>query len=232
MRVAVIRFPGSNCEAETYRAIQRSGGEAIYLSCRERSLHGAEAVILPGGFSYGDYLRSGAIARFSPVMDAIRAHADSGGAVLGVCNGFQILCEAGLLPGALVRNASLRYLSRPVLVRVERNDTPFTADFEEGETFSVPIGHGDGRYVATDDELERLKQNRQVVLRYTGAGFEGVPANPNGSVRDIAGICSRARNVVGMMPHPERISDEIQGDTVGMRVFTSLIHSLASRGVS
>lgn len=232
MRIAVIRFPGSNCEAETSRAIQQSGGEAIYLSYRERSLHGAEAVILPGGFSYGDYLRSGAIARFSPVMDAIRAHAHSGGPVLGVCNGFQILCEAGLLPGALVRNAGLRYLSRPVRVRIERNDTPFTGDFDEGETFSVPIGHGDGRYVVSDDELERLEQNRQVVLRYTGDGFGGVPANPNGSVRDIAGICSRDRNVVGMMPHPERISDPIQGEHAGMRVFSSLIHSLASRGVS
>ena len=232
MRVAVIRFPGSNCEAETCRAVQKSGGEAIYLSYRDRSLQGADAVILPGGFSYGDYLRSGAIARFSPVMDAIRAHADSGGPVLGVCNGFQILCEAGLLPGALVRNATLRYLSRPVIVRVERTDTPFTADFQDGETFKVPIGHGDGRYVATEDELQRLEENRQVVFRYTGSGFAGVPANPNGSVRDIAGICNRDGNVVGMMPHPERISDPIQGAREGMQVFSSLIHSLASRGVS
>lgn len=229
MRVAVIRFPGSNCEAETCRAVQTSGGEALALSYRDRSLQGADAVILPGGFSYGDYLRSGAIARFSPVMDAIRAHADSGGPVLGVCNGFQILCEAGLLPGALVRNALLRYLSRPVMVRVERTDTPFTTDFEEGETFQVPIGHGDGRYVATEEELERLEHNGQVVFRYTGTGVAGAPANPNGSAHDIAGLCNRDRNVVGMMPHPERIADPIQGQAAGMRVFSSLVHAWAGR---
>jgi phosphoribosylformylglycinamidine synthase len=228
MRVAVIRFPGSNCEAETFRAIQQSGGEAVYLTYREPSLQGADAVILPGGFSYGDYLRSGAIARFSPIMDAIRAHADSGGPVLGVCNGFQILCEAGLLPGALVRNSTLRYLSRPVLVKVEQTDTPFTADFTPGETFRVPIGHGDGRYLASEEELDRLEEHRQVVFRY-GGGNLGVPANPNGSVRDIAGICNRSRNVVGLMPHPERISDPIQGEHGGMRVFSSLIHSQAAR---
>jgi phosphoribosylformylglycinamidine synthase len=229
MRIAVIRFPGSNCEAETLRAVQTSGAEAVCLSYRDRSLQGADAVILPGGFSYGDYLRSGAIARFSPVMDAIRAHADSGGPVLGVCNGFQILCEAGMLPGALVRNAGLRYLSRPVIVRVERNDTPFTTDFEEGESFQVPIGHGDGRYIASEEALERLEQNGQVVFRYTGSGFPGAPANPNGSAHDIAGICNRGRNVVGMMPHPERIADPIQGEPAGMKVFRSLITSLAGR---
>jgi phosphoribosylformylglycinamidine synthase len=223
MRVAVVRFPGSNCEAETFRAIQRSGGEAVYLSSRDHSLHSADAVILPGGFSYGDYLRSGAIARFSPVMDAIRAHADAGGPVLGVCNGFQILCEAGLLPGALVRNTSLRYLSRPVIVRVERTDTPFTGDFQEGHTFRVPIGHGDGRYVATEDELARLEQDGRVVFRYVGNGIAGVPANPNGSMHDIAGICNPNRNVVGMMPHPERIADPIQGEHAGMKVFSSLL---------
>lgn len=231
MRVAVVRFPGSNCEAETFRAIQQSGGDAVYLSYRDHSLHGADAVILPGGFSYGDYLRSGAIARFSPIMDAIRAHADSGGPVLGVCNGFQILCEAGLLPGALVRNASLRYLSRPVIMRVERNDTPFTSDFEEGESFRVPIGHGDGRYVATEAELERLEQNGQIVFRYAGGGG-GVPPNPNGSLHEIAGISNANRTVVGMMPHPERISDPIQGEPAGMRVFSSLIHALAGRDSS
>jgi phosphoribosylformylglycinamidine synthase len=146
-----------------------------------------------------------------------------------VCNGFQILCEAGMLPGALVRNAGLRYLSRPVIVRVERNDTPFTTDFEEGESFQVPIGHGDGRYIASEEALERLEQNGQVVFRYTGSGFPGAPANPNGSAHDIAGICNRGRNVVGMMPHPERIADPIQGEPAGMKVFRSLITSLAGR---
>ncbi len=227
MRVAVIRFPGSNCEVETCRAIIRAGGDAVLLSYRTSELSGIEAVILPGGFSYGDYLRSGAIARFSPVMLPIRDLADRGAPVLGICNGFQILCEAGLLPGALVRNASLRYLSRPVTVRVDRNDTPFTNDYREGELLTVPIGHGDGRFVAADSELDDLQARRQVVLRYAGTDFPDAPANPNGSLRNIAGICNAAGNVVGMMPHPERLFDPIQGPASGSRVFSSLVHSLS-----
>ncbi len=229
MRTAILRFPGSNCEAETVRAVERAGGEAFYVSHRDPGLNGAEAVILPGGFSYGDYLRSGAIARFSPVLEAVRLHADQGGPVLGICNGFQILCEAGLLPGALVRNATLRYLSRPVTIRVERIDTPFTRDFEAGEVLTIPVGHGDGRYVAAEAELAELESNRQVVFRYWGPDQPGVPANPNGSARDIAGICNRAGNVVGMMPHPERLAHPTQGPSDGSRVFASLLQSLAQR---
>lgn len=223
MRVAVVRFPGSNCEPEAFRAIERAGGDPVYLWHRDSSLQGAQAVVLPGGFSYGDYLRSGAIARFSPIMDAIRAHADEGGPVLGICNGFQILCEAGLLPGGLVRNSGLRYLSRPVDLRVERTDTPFTSGFERGERLRIPIGHGDGRYVASDAVLDQLEAEGRVVLRYVAVPGSDVPANPNGSLRDIAGIANAEGNVVGMMPHPERLADEALGSNAGQRVFDSLI---------
>jgi phosphoribosylformylglycinamidine synthase len=223
IRVAVVRFPGSNCEPEACRAVARAGGEAFYVWHRDSDLGGADAVVLPGGFSYGDYLRSGAIARFSPVMDAIRRHAAQGGAVLGVCNGFQILCEAGLLPGALVRNAGLKYLSRPVDVRIERSDTPFTSAYETGEVIRIPIGHGEGRFVASEDILDELEAGRQVVLRYTGSTRADAPVNPNGSTRDIAGICSRDGNVVGMMPHPERLAESVLGSDAGHRVFTSLV---------
>jgi phosphoribosylformylglycinamidine synthase I len=223
IRVAVVRFPGSNCEPEACRAVARAGGEAFYVWHRDSDLGGADAVILPGGFSYGDYLRSGAIARFSPVMEAIRRHAAQGGAVLGVCNGFQILCEAGLLPGALARNAGLKYLSRPVDVRIERSDTPFTTAYETGEVIRIPIGHGKGRYVASEEFLDELEAGRQVVLRYAGSARADAPVNPNGSTRDIAGICNRDGNVVGMMPHPERLAESVLGSDAGHRVFTSLV---------
>jgi len=225
MRVAVVRFPGSNCEPEAARAVERAGGEAFYVWYRDVALQGADAVLLPGGFSYGDYLRSGAIARFSPVMEAIRQHAAAGGPVLGICNGFQILCEAGLLPGALVRNAALKYLSRPVDVRVERTDTPFTRAYRAGELIRIPIGHGDGRYVAPDELLDALEHNRQVVLRYAGAPDADYPANPNGSLRDIAAVCNPEGNVVGMMPHPERLAESLLGSDAGHRVFVSLLSS-------
>ena len=223
MRVAVVRFPGSNCEPEAYRAVERAGGSAFYLRHRDTSLDGADAVILPGGFSYGDYLRCGAIARFSPIMDAIRRHAEEGGPVLGICNGFQILCEAGLLPGALVRNAGLKYLSRPVDVRVERTDTPFTNAYRQGEVIRIPIGHGDGRFVAETGTLDALEAGGQVVLRYVGAGIPDAPANPNGAMRDIAGVCNPQGNVVGMMPHPERLAEPMLGSEAGGRVFLSLV---------
>ncbi len=233
MRVGVIRFPGSNCEVETCRGDRARRRRAVLLSHRETDLSGVDAAILPGGFSYGDYLRSGAIARFSPAMDADPgALADRGAPVLGICNGFQILCEAGLLPGALVRNASLRYLSRPVTVRVERIDTPFTAEYDEGELLAVPIGHGDGRYVASETELNALEVGNQVVLRYAGPDLPETPANPNGSLRNIAAICNAAGNVVGMMPHPERLFDPIQGPAGGSRIFQSLIRSLSHAGRS
>jgi phosphoribosylformylglycinamidine synthase I len=229
MRVAVVRFPGSNCEPEACRAVERAGGEAFYVWHRDSSLQGAEAVLLPGGFSYGDYLRSGAIARFSPIMDAVRQHAAAGGPVLGICNGFQILCEAGLLPGALVRNAALHYLSRPVDVRIERSDTLFTNAYAAGELIRIPIGHGDGRYVASEAVLDELEQNRRVVLRYAGSPGTDFPANPNGSLRDIAGVCSAEGNVVGMMPHPERLADPVLGSDAGHRVFVSLMGSAVAQ---
>ena len=222
MRVAVVRFPGSNCEPEACRAVERAGGEAFYVWHRDTSLAGADAVVLPGGFSYGDYLRSGAIARMSPIMDAIRAHAAAGAPVLGICNGFQILCEAGLLPGALARNAGLKYLSRPVDVRVERTATPFTSQYRAGEVIRLPVGHGEGRFVAPDTTLDQLEAEGRIVLRYAEKPGGDAPANPNGSARGIAAVCSAMGNVVGMMPHPERLAELVLGSDAGHRVFTSL----------
>jgi phosphoribosylformylglycinamidine synthase len=214
-RVAVVVFPGSNCDADTLDAARAAGSDAYYVWHRESDLKGADAVILPGGFSYGDYLRAGAIARFSPVMGAVAAHARAGGPVLGICNGFQILCEAGLLPGALMRNQTLRFLSRPVRVRVERTDTPFTHLYTPGDELEVPVAHGDGRFVADDRTLAELEAEGRVVWRYVGE-------NPNGSSRAIAGICSAARTVVGIMPHPERRNAAALGGDDGARVFLSL----------
>ena len=214
-RVAVIVFPGSNCDADTLDAARAAGSDVYYVWHRETDLKAADYVILPGGFSYGDYLRSGAIARFSPVLGAVAEHARSGGGVLGICNGFQILCEAGLLPGALMRNARLKFLSRPVRVRVEAIDTPFTGAYEPGEELTLPIAHGDGRYVADAETAAVLEANGQVVMRYVGE-------NPNGSTHDIAGVCNAGRNVVGIMPHPERRIAPALGGQDGARVFLSL----------
>src|SRR5437016_1963145 len=214
-RVAVVVFPGSNCDADTLDAARAAGSDAYYVWHRDTDLKQPDAVILPGGFSYGDYLRSGAIARFSPVLRAVSAHARAGGAVLGICNGFQILCEAGLLPGALMRNARLKFLSRPVQVRVEATDTPFTRSYERGEELTLPIAHGDGRYVADAQTAAELEANGQVVLRY-------VTDNPNGSMHDIAGVCNAGRNGVGIMPHPERRNAQLLGGLDGARVFLSL----------
>ena len=215
-RVAVIRFPGSNCDADTLRAARNAGADAYYVWHRDGNLQQADAVVLPGGFAFGDYLRAGAIARFSPVMAAVRAHAEAGGPVLGICNGFQVLCEAGMLPGALMRNARLTFASLPVRVRVETDDTPFTAAFERGATFWVPVAHGEGRYVAPPELLRQLEAEDQVVLRYVGG-------NPNGSVNDIAGVTNPERNVVGMMPHPERAADPLVGESAGAKVFESMM---------
>jgi phosphoribosylformylglycinamidine synthase len=214
-RVAVIVFPGSNCDADTLVAARAAGSNAYYVWHRETDLKQADAVVLPGGFSYGDYLRSGAIARFSPVMGAVTEHARAGGAVLGICNGFQVLCEAGLLPGALMRNAGLRFVSRPVRVRVESAETPFTRLYDVGEELLLPVAHGEGRYVADDTTLERLEGERQVVWRYVGD-------NPNGSVNDIAGVTNARRNIVGLMPHPERRNAPVLGGEDGARVFLSM----------
>jgi phosphoribosylformylglycinamidine synthase len=218
LRAAVLRFPGSNCEDETLRAAAQVGADAYYVWHRETDLRGADVVLMPGGFSYGDYLRSGAIARFSPVMQAVQRHAAAGGAVLGICNGFQILCEAHLLPGALMRNARLSYVSRPVVVRVERTDTPFTRIFERGRLLRIPVAHGDGRYVADERTLRELEETGRVVLRY--AGEEG--ASPNGAMHDIAGISNPEGNVVGIMPHPERANDPLLGNDDGAGFFQAM----------
>ena len=212
--VAVIRFPGSNCDEDTWHAVERAGARARYVWHRDTSLGGADVVVLPGGFSYGDYLRSGAIARFSPVMAAVAAHAQAGGPVLGICNGFQILCEAGLLPGALMRNDRLTFVSRPVRVRVESVHTAFTRAFPAGTVLRVPVAHGEGRYVADAATLDALEAEGRVVLRYLD--------NPNGSARDIAGVANAAGTVVGIMPHPERADHALLGATDGAGFFTSL----------
>jgi phosphoribosylformylglycinamidine synthase len=223
MRVGVIRFPGSNCEPDALRAVIREGGEAFYLWHRDTDLQDADAVILPGGFSYGDYLRSGAIARFSPIMAAVERLAADGGPVLGVCNGFQILCEAGLLPGALMRNGNLKFLSRPVDVRIERTTTPFTSCYREGQVIRIPIGHGEGRYVASESTLDQLEKNGQIVMRYVDTGMPDREANPNRSANDIAGISNLEGNIVGFMPHPERLADPLLGSDAGAGVFRSLV---------
>jgi phosphoribosylformylglycinamidine synthase len=215
-RVAVVRFPGSNCDEDTLRAAERAGATAYYVWHRDTDLAQAEVVVLPGGFAYGDYLRAGAIARFSPVMASVIAHAEAGGVLVGICNGFQVLCEAGLLPGALMRNAGLRFVSRPVDVRVEATDTPCTAAYPKGAILSLPVAHGEGRYVADDATLRELEDEDRVVFRYVGR-------NPNGSMADIAGVTNRARNVVGMMPHPERAANPLIGSVAGGGVFTSLV---------
>jgi phosphoribosylformylglycinamidine synthase len=221
LKVAVVRFPGSNCDEDALRAAELVGCEAFYLWHRETSLKGAEVVLLPGGFSYGDYLRSGAIARFSPVMQAVSEHAKAGGAVVGICNGFQILCEAHLLPGALMRNAGLSFVSKPVDLIVERTDTVFTSAFSTGARVRVPVAHGEGRFVADADTLAMLEGEGRVVVRYAPAG-PGVEGNPNGSVNDIAGIANAAGTVVGLMPHPERCVDAKLGSDAGLPFFRSI----------
>ncbi|MEO5826456.1 MAG: phosphoribosylformylglycinamidine synthase subunit PurQ [Gemmatimonadales bacterium] len=227
-RIGVVRFPGSNCEDETIAAVERAGASGVLLDYRATSLDSVDAVLLPGGFSYGDYLRSGAIARFAPVMDAVRAHAEAGGVVIGICNGFQIACEAGLLPGALLRNAQQRFTSRPVDVRIERTDTACTSGFTVGDLIRIPVAHGEGRYVADADTLDRLEGDGLVVMRYVQEVGADAPHNPNGSARDIAGICNEAGNVVGFMPHPERLADAVLGSDAGHRVFTSLVDRLGA----
>jgi phosphoribosylformylglycinamidine synthase len=223
VRVAVVRFPGSNCDVDALRAVEQQGAEAYFVWHRDTQLHGADVVILPGGFSYGDYLRSGAIARFSPVMQAVQRHAAAGGPVLGICNGFQILCEAHLLPGALLRNAGLTFVSKPVDVTVERTSTAFTSAYARGSVLRLPVAHGDGRFVASEDTLRMLEAEGRVVLRYVEAS-EGSPLqpNPNGSANHIAGISNPSGTVVGIMPHPERAAGSLVGCLDGAGFFASL----------
>jgi phosphoribosylformylglycinamidine synthase subunit PurQ / glutaminase len=224
MKVGVVTFPGSNCDYDCYKASREVlGAETVYLWHGSHDLQGVDAVLLPGGFSYGDYLRAGAIATLSPIMREVTAFANSGGPVLGICNGFQILCEARLLPGALIRNRSLKFTSKPVHLRVERSVPPYTSEYEPGEVLRVPIAHGEGCFFATDEVLDRLEGEQQVIFRYCDSGG-GVTeaANPNGSVRNIAGIINARGNVLGMMPHPERAVDPLLGSLDGVGLFRSL----------
>jgi phosphoribosylformylglycinamidine synthase subunit PurQ / glutaminase len=230
MKFGIITFPGSNCDYDAFHAITDVLGEdAIYLWHKDHDLQGSDVIILPGGFSYGDYLRAGAIARFSPIMQEVVAHARSGGPVLGICNGFQIACEAGLLPGALMRNVHLQFVSEAVRIRVENTDTMFTSLYERGEVLRIPIAHGDGRYVASEDTLDQLEGDGRVVFRYAEAtGKVTSQANPNGSERNIAGIINEAGNVLGLMPHPERACSPLLGSSDGVRLLESILSKVAA----
>jgi phosphoribosylformylglycinamidine synthase len=229
MKFGIVTFPGSNCDYDTYQAVVETlGEEAVLLWHKDHDLQGSDVVILPGGFSYGDYLRPGAIARFSPIMQEVVQHAERGGPVVGICNGFQIACEAGLLPGALLRNASLKFVCAPIHLRVESTDTLFTSRYERGQPIVLPIAHGDGRYSADEETLDRLEGEGQVVFRYAPSPLEAEEAyNPNGSMRDIAGIVNGAGNVLGMMPHPERAVDALLGSADGLPLFESILQRVA-----
>jgi phosphoribosylformylglycinamidine synthase len=228
MKFAVIVFPGSNCDEDAYHATTAVlGQQAEYIWHKDTSLKGADVVVLPGGFAHGDYLRTGAMARFSPIMREVRAFAGRGGPVIGICNGFQVLLEAGLLPGAMLRNRGLKFLCQQVHVRVEQTDTPFTSACRRGLVLRMPIAHGEGNYFAEPDVIARLEANRQVIFRYTTAAGEVTDdANPNGSAAAIAGLCNEARNVVGLMPHPERACESALGSADGLIVFESVLQSL------
>jgi phosphoribosylformylglycinamidine synthase I len=230
MKFAVLRFPGSNCDQDCFHALRDDMGQQVdYVWHKEDSLDDYEAIIVPGGFSYGDYLRCGAIARFSPVMGAVREAAEDGKLIIGICNGFQILCESGLLPGALVRNRDLHFICESVSICVETNDSPFTSACAPGELLKIPIAHGEGCYFADDDTLRQLEAKRQVLFRYVDADT-GQPAersNPNGSRGSIAGICNAWRNVCGMMPHPDRACHHRLGSEDGRKIFASMIQALA-----
>ena len=229
MKFAVVVFPGSNCDHDAFHAAKEVlGQDAEFVWHKETDLRGADVVILPGGFSHGDYLRTGAIARFSPVMNAVKSFAAAGGPVLGVCNGFQILLEAGLLPGAMLRNRDLKFHCEHVHVRVEQTDTPFTLACLPKQVLRIPIAHGEGNYFAAPDELRRLEQNRQIVFRYVNAaGVVTDESNPNGALEAIAGICNEQRNVVGLMPHPERACELSVGSADGLVMFESVVAALA-----
>lgn len=230
MKFGVITFPGSNCDYDAYHVVTEIlGEEAVYLWHKDHDLQGAEVVILPGGFSYGDYLRAGAIARFSPIMQEVAAHAKAGGPVIGICNGFQIACEAGLLPGALMRNANLQFISAQVRVRVENSNTLFTNLYQTGEVLRMPVAHGEGRYVASADVLDDLENDGRVIFRYADAnGQPTADANPNGSEHNIAGIINEGGNVLGLMPHPERACSASLGSSDGARLFESILARVAA----
>ena len=231
MKIGVILFPGSNCDHDAYWAFKEVCGQpATMLWHDSHDLEDCDAIIVPGGFSYGDYLRTGAIARFSPIMQSVKKFADAGGLVLGICNGFQILCEAHLLPGVLLRNKTLKYICKPVHLRVENTATPFTHGLKQGEVLEIPIGHGDGNYYCDDETLAGLKKNEQIIFRYaTPAGEITEEANPNGSLENIAGICNLRRNVAGLMPHPERACEPLLASDDGRWIFESMIAALEKK---
>ena len=229
MKFGIVILPGSNCDHDAMHVAKDVlGADAEFLWHKETDLKGSDCVIIPGGFAYGDYLRAGALAKFAPIMEPIRRHAAAGGMVLGICNGFQVLTEVGLLPGALMRNANVRFISRDVHLRTEEIDTPFTSSMTVGQIMRVPIAHGEGNYFAEDAVLDELERNRQVIFRYCDEeGRVTAAANPNGSARNIAGICNARRNVLGLMPHPERCSENILGNSDGLAVFQSIAASFA-----
>jgi phosphoribosylformylglycinamidine synthase len=231
MNFAVLQFPASNCDQDALHVVQNVlGHSGRLLWHKEHSLAGFDAVIIPGGFSYGDYLRTGAIARFSPIMQAVQTFAAQGGPVLGICNGFQILCEAGLLPGALIRNRSLQFRCEHIFLKTAAHDSPFTGQVPEGKLLRLPIAHGEGCYFADDATLDGLEAGRQILWHYVNAAGEPTDqSNPNGSLRNIAGICNEARNVAGLMPHPERASELLLGSADGRLIFESLISWLQTK---
>jgi len=228
MKFGVVVFPGSNCDHDAYYALSNVLRKPVeFIWHQSRDLAGSDAIILPGGFAYGDYLRTGAIARFSPVMKSVEKFANSGGMVFGICNGFQILLEAGLLPGAVMRNSGLRYICRHVNIRIEQTDTPFTNAAKKGEILRLPIAHNDGNYNVDDATLAELEKHRQVIFRYTNAGgSDDAAGNPNGSMANIGGVCNRERNVAGLMPHPERAVEAALGSADGLVIFQSMIEAL------
>lgn len=228
VRFGVVVFPGSNCDADSYDAVNSfTGAQARYLWHKDTSMDGVDCIILPGGFSYGDYLRSGAIAQFSPIMKAVRDFAGEGGLVIGICNGFQILLEAGMLPGAMHQNEGLKFVCRLVNLRVENVDTPFTGRYRENQLVRIPIAHHEGNYFIDEGGMRELEDNKQIIMRYCDVNGEITTAsNPNGSLANIAGICNRERNVFGLMPHPERVCDEIVGGADGRGVFQSIIETI------
>ena len=231
MKFGVLVFPGSNCDHDTHHVIGGVMGQPVtYLWHESSDLQNCDAILVPGGFAYGDYLRTGAIARFAPIMQSVRKFADAGGLVLGICNGFQILTEAGLLPGALMRNAGLKYICKQVHLRVETTDSPFTNQLVKGEVLQIPIGHMEGNYFCTPDDLHALEAEDRIAFRYaTPAGEISAEANPNGSLQNIAGILNEKRNVLGMMPHPDRSSEKLLGSSDGWKIFASMIEMLAAK---
>ena len=232
MKFGVIVFPGSNCDHDAYHAVSKYVGQPVdFIWHRDTDLSSYDAVIVPGGFSYGDYLRAGALARFSPVMQSVKKFAAGGKFVFGICNGFQILCEAGLLPGALMRNRGLHFICKHVNIKVENNNTPYTSEIVGSNVLSIPVAHAEGNYVCDDATFSELEENGQIVFRYCDeSGAITDEANPNGARSNIAGICNQERNVLGMMPHPERACEELLGSTDGRDIFRSLTRAITATG--